>query len=379
MIVPVPLAFVITELEFGGAERCLVRLACGMARRRFSPSVYCLAPRPAAGQDQLVRQLEASGIPVHFLGLRSAWQFPFALFRLRREWSRQAPAVVQSFLFHANVVSALTPSHSPRPAIVSGVRVADPAGWRRRTEAWTSRRVDRVVCVSRSVADFCAAQAGFPQDKLVVIPNGIDVDALSGARGPIPEGLVGRGRRMLLFVGRLHPQKALDWLLSLAPDLLMRLSEHDLVLVGQGPQQAELERMVAAAGLESRVHFAGWRADIPELLAACDLLLLPSRWEGMPNIVLEAMAGGRPVCATRADGVQELLGGQSEAQTADFGDRQRFIANAVRLVQDRQLATRIGQANRRRAAEQFSLTAMIRAYEQLYEHLLSPARGTAGA
>lgn len=375
---PLPLAFVITELDFGGAERCLVRLASGLDRGRFSPTVYCLAPRPMAGQDRLVQQLEAAAVPVRFLGLRRAWQFPLALFRLRRCWSRRPPAVVQSFLFHANVVSAMAPPRAARPAIVTGVRVADPARGRQRIEAWTSRRVDRVVCVSRSVADYCARQAGFPREKLTVIPNGIDVQAYPTRRCPIPPELVGHGRRMLLFVGRLHPQKAVDWLLSLAPDLLARLPDHDLLLVGQGPQQAELQQIVTAAGLANRVHFAGWRPDIPVLLAACDLLLLPSRWEGMPNIVLEAMASGRPVAATCADGVRELLGDQAEMQTADFGDRERFLANAVRLVRDQELAQRIGQANRRRAATRFSRQAMIRAYEELYQQLVPPNRRVPG-
>lgn len=367
-----PLAFVITELDFGGAERCLVRLASGLDRGRFSPTVYCLAPRPMAGQDRLVQQLEAAAVPVRFLGLRWAWQFPLALFRLRRCWSRRPPAVVQSFLFHANVVTALAPPRAARPAIVTGVRVADPSRGRQRIEAWSSRRVDRVVCVSRSVADYCARQAGFPENKLTVIPNGIDVQAYPASRCPIPPGLVGPGRRMLLFVGRLHPQKAVDWLLTLAPEMLAQLPDHDLVLVGQGPQQAELQQIATATGLENRIHFAGWRADIPQLLAACDLLLLPSRWEGMPNIVLEAMASGRPVAATRADGVRELLGDQAESQTADLGDRERFLANAIRLVRDPQRAQRIGQANRRRAATHFSQQAMIRAYEELYQQLGAP-------
>src|SRR6185369_802758 len=118
----------ITELEFGGAEQALVNLATGLNRERFSPMVYSLKPRPK--NDLLVQRLVEAKIPVHFLELRSRWQFFSALSRLTHLFLQQQPQIVQSFLFHANVVATLAAQRAKVPRMVTGIRVADPSTWR---------------------------------------------------------------------------------------------------------------------------------------------------------------------------------------------------------------------------------------------------------
>ena len=106
------------------------------------------------------------------------------------------------------------------------------------------------------------------------------------------------------------------------------------------------ERLAAdceAAGIADRVHFVGWRPDVPELLAASDLLVLPSAWEGMPNVVLEAMASGLPVVASDVEGVRELLGAAGAEQTVPYADTQALAEAVVRLIHDRELAAAIGE------------------------------------
>ncbi len=361
------IALVITELDPGGAERCFVNLAIGLRPHGFETAVYSLAPRPVADRDMLVRRLEQASIPVHFLGARSIWQTPATLRRLRRRLVDDQPNVVQTFLFHANVLGSCAVPGKNRPLLITGVRVADPASWRQRLEAWTSRRADRIVCVSRDVADFCGNRAGFPRDRLLIIPNGIDLAGYPAGRRISP-GQVGlpEDRRVLLFVGRLHPQKAVDWLIGLAPRMFDRLPHHDLVLAGDGPQRAELEQLAARVGVSDRIRFLGHRADVADLLAAADLLVLPSRWEGMPNAVLEAMASSLPVVATKAAGVVELLGPLADRQTVEIGDGDALTNAIVQIADQPALAAELGQANRRRVAEEFSLERMVQAYAQLY-------------
>jgi starch synthase (maltosyl-transferring) len=222
------------------------------------------------------------------------------------------------------------------------------------------------------VADFCDLRAGFPRDRLCVIPNGIDVDAYPDGRRLSP-GQVGLpdDRRVLLYIGRLHRQKAVDWLIRIAPRLFARLPQHDLVLAGEGPERAELERLVGQLGIAGRVRFIGYRTDVPDLLAAADLLVLPSRWEGMPNVVLEAMASGRPVVATKAAGVVELLGPLAERQTVDFGDDDAFVQKIADLAGLSDAASELGPANRHRAAKHFSLQRMLHAYNQQWGQVLT--------
>jgi glycosyltransferase involved in cell wall biosynthesis len=364
------LALIITELEVGGAERCLVNLATGLDRDRFAPVVYSLAPPPAGSASALVDQLRRAEIPLQFVGVRSTWQFGTAVGRLRRLVARQHPQIVQTFLFHANIVGTLACRFRPRPALVHGMRVADPARWRLLAERRLNGFAERVTCVSRSVADFYVQRAGIPESKIVVIPNGIDVAAYTTAP-PLDRAELGvaPGRRLMTFVGRLHAQKGLDWLLELLPGVLSQVPDVDVVLVGRGPERQRLQTAVGSLGLADRVHFAGWRADVPGLLRASCLLVLPSRWEGMPNAVLEAMAAGLPVVSTRVQGVAELLGEAAEPQTAACGDHQEFAAKLVQVLGDRALADQLGRQNRQRAAERFSLAAMCAAYAQLYESL----------
>ena len=364
---PIRLALCITDLDVGGAERCLQNLAVRLDRRRFEPVVYCLGPRPARAEASCVESIEAAGIPVHCLGAQGSWHFLGTVTRLRKLLAAQSPQILQTFLFHANFVGRLAGWQARVPHILSGIRVAEKhARWHLWLDRWTQNLVQRHVCVSRSVADFSVQVARLREDRLVVIPNGIDPSSADVT--PLNLGDLGlaNGRRAITFVGRLEPQKGLPWLLETAPLWLPRVPDCDLVLVGSGGQETELKRLADQLGIASRVHFAGWRPDVAAILAASELLVLPSRWEGMPNVVLQAMACGRPVLATEAEGTRELLGPHSDPQLVTYGDTEALVQKLVAIISDSDFATSLGQKNRHRAAEDFSLQRMVQAYEELW-------------
>jgi len=366
----IPVALCITELEVGGAERCLVELATRLDRERFRPSVYVLAPPP--GDRGCVSALEAVGVDVRFLGIKRKTQLPLAVGRLACLLKRQKPRLVQSFLFHANIVGRLAARLSGVPVVVSGIRVAER---RSRWPLWVDRATDRLVarhvCVSRAVARFAETEGRLPPEKLVVIPNGID---LGRYPAPQPADLGDEGispeRRLVTYVGRLDSQKGLAWLMDTAPAWLGRVAECDLVLVGRGPERATLEDTAARQGIAGRVHFLGFRADIAQILARSELLVLPSRWEGMPNVVLEAMASRLPVVATDVEGVAELLGPGAAAQTVPFGASEALAEKIVGLLGDGQMATQLGRENRLRVEAHFGIERMVSAYESLWTDLV---------
>lgn len=362
------LALVITELDVGGAERCLVNLATRLDRGRFEPFVYCLGPRPQ--DDRLVRRLALASVPVEFLNARTAWQLPRVIRELGRHFCALRPALVQAFLFHANVVASLASRGLKECPVVFGIRVADPARWRIWVETHLARSAARIVCVSSQIAQDWTRRINQPA-KVARIPNGIDIadldaaEALEFTRLGIPAD-----RRLLLFVGRLHRQKGLDWFLPHCPALFADLPQHDLVIVGDGPERGKLVRQAASLGISQRVHFLGWRPDVPSLLKASEILVLPSRWEGMPNVVLEAMAARRPVVCTRVSGTEELLGESSPWQAAPLGDVAGFLERLHKLADDRPFAVELGERNRERLESQFTLAAMVAQYETLYESLV---------
>ncbi len=371
---PLPIGLVITELDVGGAEQCLVNIACSIDRQRFIPHVFVLSGPPRAPYDELARRLRSQQIPTIYLGLTRSWQFLQAVGRLRRQLQEHRLRVVLSFLFHANVVAAAAVNKVPDISLACGIRVADPAVWRQHLERRAVKRADRVICVSQSVADFVRTKLHVSSDLLQVIPNGIalnEIDASAAAdltRFGLPPG-----RRALTVVGRLDYQKGIDWLLELIPRLLDKLPTHDLLLVGRGPARSDLEEQAARLGIAERVHFAGWQPKIPAILKASDLLLLPSRWEGMPNVLLEAMACHLPVVCRNAEGVREVLGPLAPAQTAADNDPQVFIDTVLAILNTKQLRAHLAAENRRRVANFFSRQAMIQAYETLFQTLGAPS------
>ncbi len=369
---PVPIALCITDLDLGGAERQVAELAARLDPDRFRPVVYCLGPRPERDEASCVPRIQQAGIACHCLGGRGARDAPKVAAKLTALLRDQRPAVLQSFLFHANLVGRIAARRAGVPRVVCGLRVAERG---RRWHLWLDRltqaMVDRYVCVSEAVADFARREARLPAEKLTVIPNGID-PARYPATPPADLSQFGirASARVVVCVGRLARQKGQDWLLKSVPQWLGGLPDCHLLLVGDGPDRARLERIVGETGFARRIHFAGFQADVPGILAACTLLVLPSLWEGMPNAVLEAMAARLPVVASDVEGVAELLGPSAAEQTVPCGDGSALASRIASILRGESLARSLGGRNRARVEECFSIEAACRAYERLWDSLL---------
>lgn len=365
------IALCITELEFGGAERSLTELALRLDRGRFAAAVYSLAPRPKNDERSLVPKLESAGIETCYLGGRRTVDAPRVAWKLARRLKAQRAEIALSFLFHANLIGRVAARWAGTPHIISGIRVAErESRWHLLLDRWTSRLVDRYVAVSQAVAEFSDREGGLPRERITVIPNGVD-RAVFAAASPadLSEFGIRPGRRAATYIGRLEPQKGLHELIANARSWLERLPEHDLLIVGDGPQRGELESLALRLGLGERVRFAGWRRNVPEILRASEMLLLPSRWEGMPNAVLEAMASGLPVVSMDVEGVGELLGPQRAEQTAPAGNLQVFADKLLAIASSGELRVRLGAENQRRVEQTFTLDAMAAAYAALFDEL----------
>jgi glycosyltransferase involved in cell wall biosynthesis len=270
------------------------------------------------------------------------------------------------------VLTASLRKRTARWIHVSGIRVADPSRWRQRIESWAARRWQHSVCVSQDVASFAQQRLRLPAPQVSVIPNGINVAPfqLDQQQPSMIPGLP-PGRKLLVSVGRLDRQKGLDWLLDMAPRLLDRCPDHDLVLVGDGPERQSLKTQSFQSGYTERIHFLGWRPDIPRILDASDLLLLPSRWEGMPNVLLEAMASALPVVCRDVHGAMELLGPNNQGQIAVDDTPQAFLEQVTHLASNPASRTTAATQNRQRVLDHFTLESMIQSYADLYSRLLS--------
>jgi glycosyltransferase involved in cell wall biosynthesis len=363
-------AFCITELEVGGAERCLVELATRLDPSRFVTSVACLGPRPRGDRAALAETLEAAGVPARYFNAHGIASAVRVLRQLRRHWQGSRPDVVQTFLFHANAIGAIAARRAGVPRIITGLRVAEPnRRWRRPIERIAGRVADRHVAVSEGVARFACEKIGLLAEKIVVIPNGVvvpkePIEAADLSRLGVPVG-----RRAIAFVGRIDEQKGIEWLIEQLPEIIGRLPQHDLLVVGTGPLAERLRRRAARLGVGDRVHFCGWRNDVPAILAACDLLVFPSHWEGMPNVVLEAMAAARPVVGFDVEGIVDGLGDDASRQIAPRRDRAGFVERLVEIASNAELQGNFGRLNRNRADAELSVLKMVARYEEQYIEL----------
>ncbi len=359
---------VIPTLDRSGAEKQMVLLATGLPRDRFRVEVAALTRLGPLEAD-----LKAAGVPVTLIGKRGKLD-PRTLSRLTRLMKDREIDVVQTWIFAANVYGRTAAHRARVPVVVTAEMAVDL--WKGRMELGLDRFLapwtDRVVGNSQAVVDFYR-KAGVPEAKLSRIPSGIadeeppedDPTQVRASLGVDPEAPV------ILFVGRLAEQKGVHDLL-LALDLLQHVEPTARTwIVGDGPLRTSLEERAEAFRLLEgpRVRFLGHRDDVPRLLKAADLLVLPSLYEGLPNVVLEAMRYRKPVVATAAPGTTEVVvDGETGVLVPVHAPKE--LARAIRdLIRDPDRRTALGEAGRRRVEEEFRIQTMIDRFGELYEEL----------
>jgi glycosyltransferase involved in cell wall biosynthesis len=368
--VPVPhrIALVIPTLDRAGAEKQLVLLARGLPRGEFDVHVCVLTHG-----GPLEAELAEAGVPVSIIGKRGKLD-PMALVRLKKHLAGLRPDLVHTWLFAANSYGRAAALWAGVKRIVAGERSVDP--WK----AWhelaidrcLARRTDRIVVNSSGVRDFYVRH-GLPDDKFTVIPNGVDVRAAMAAdkRACLAELGLPAGARLIGAVGRLWPQKRVKDLIWAADMLKFIRDDVHLLVIGEGPQRERLERYRRQMRIEDRVHFLGHRPDVPRLLPNFDVLWLASEYEGMPNVIMEAMAAQVPVVATDISGNRDLVVPGETGYLVPVGDRGALVRATHKILDDAALAHRLGSAGRQRMLDHFSVAAMVERHAALYRELLA--------
>lgn len=362
--------FVITELFVGGAERCLTELAVGLAKAGDHVRVFSIGSLPQGEQGVLVERLRRHGITIDSADANSLRQAGTAYQKLKRWFRDSRPDVCQCFLFHANVIGAWAARAARVPRCVSGLRVAESKTIRCAIERTAIRRMDRVICVSQGVREFAKSRLHTPEEKLAVIPNGVDIARFETASEFDWTTLDWPANSVVsLYVGRLHPQKGLERLQRQIETIAPTESNRKLLIVGDGPLRSDLSRWADRMGRQ-RVQLLGWMPKVESLMRASRVLLLPSHYEGMPNAAMEAMAAGRPVICSRVEGSDELFSHRPNEQTVDPQNDQQWKDLIESFLLDEAWSDQIGLENQARVRQDFSLEAMISAYRHHYRELV---------
>lgn len=323
----------------------------------------------AEGAGTLRGALEQAGVEVTVIGSRG-WE---RVRRLSRELRRYRPDLVDSRLYIANTYTWLARLLGARFPLLTWARNCKTQGRLHHLANMAAFRSSAVVAVnSERVGQYVRRRYRVPADRLEVVYNGVDIDRFRPAEGRH------RGPVTVLFAGRLVEQKNPMLFVEAAAAIHAVAPETHFLMAGEGPLRRAVEERAKQFGIGEAVTMTGERLDMEELYRGADVFCLTSSWEGLPNVVLEAMACGLPVVATDVGGVAELLRSGREGFLVRPRDTADVVYYGTALVRDAGLRRRMGRAARLRA-EQFSLDRMVRRTEHLYERVLRRAAGEAGA
>lgn len=245
-------------------------------------------------------------------------------------------------------------------------------------ERTLARLTDALVAVSPRVREELLDLGIGRAHRFEVVPLGLDLERFASSeqlRGELRHELgIDATVPLAGIVARLAPIKAHEVLLDAARLLGARPVPPQVVIVGDGERRPALEARAAADGLRGRVHFLGWRADLPRIYADLDVVVLCSRNEGSPVALIEAMAAGRPVVATRVGGVPDVVTDGETGLLVPQDDPPALAQAIARVLDDGELARRLGAAGRPRAVERFGAARLVRDIDALYARLLSEKR-----
>ncbi|HZK91718.1 MAG TPA: glycosyltransferase [Stellaceae bacterium] len=369
----IAVAHLITGLETGGAERMLAQLVAGMDRGRFRSIVISIADIGPMGAA-----IATAGIPVYSLNIRRGMPDPRAVPRLRRVLRQFCPEILQTWLYHADLLGLAARQLGFAPHLLWNVRCTESLGSDavRKMLSWSSGRPDAIVVNSAAGQEFHLA-LGYHPRRWVLLPNGFDVEQLR----PDPErrsrlrAEFGWDERVVAIAlpARYHPMKDHTTFLAAGARFAAHVPDARFALVGSGnePGNPALAATIAAVGLSERVALLGERDDLYTLYPAFDIVSLSSAYgEGFPNVLGEAMSCGVPCVATDVGDCAEIIGDtgavvppRDPAALAAAWERLAALTPPERAAR--------GAAARARIVENFRLDAIVSRYEALYEEVAS--------
>ncbi|WP_315765608.1 MULTISPECIES: glycosyltransferase [unclassified Bradyrhizobium] len=368
---------ILDNLDRGGAQTMLRSVVAGLTARGHIQHIICLNE---IFNEEVVAAMRAAGASVEIIGRPRLYGL-IGLWHLAAELRRRRPDLVHTELPWGDLIGRTAARVAGIAPIVSTVtaRYADKPRLQlwfdRKTAAWA----DRVAFQSAEIVPFSLAHEGVRRDQVQVIPNGVDADDRdrSVAASALRRDHGGGAATILGMVARLHPQKA-------HPDLLeafAKLAGSDirLWLVGDGPDRAQLTEQARALGIADRVVFAGDRGDVRDWIAAMDIFVHPTYFEGLPLAVLEAMAMGKPVITSPVDGLRSLITSGVDGWLVPPGNPDALAEIIGHVVAHPEERAHVAARGAIRALSQYGSDRVVEAYETLFKSVLEARSAGSGA
>ncbi|MCE5325064.1 MAG: glycosyltransferase [Planctomycetaceae bacterium] len=358
----------IGDLRPSGAARSVCEMSRRLSRERFDVQVLALRGGAAS------RWFQDAGVDVSVLGMTRAWH----LLRLRglaERLRRLRPDIVHTHLYQADLIGRPAARLAAVPHLIHTART--PAGrfrpWEFAFTRFLGGYCDRLVCVSESVRKFHQRRSGLPQEKYTLIPDGIDTVRFAPApalrQAVRSEWGVDERQIVVGFVGRLNAQKGIDTLLSAISHLGARGNPVNVVIAGQGPRQPIVRNFIRYGEGGRSCRLLDFVDDVPALLNALDIMVLPSRWEAFGMAAAEAMAVGLPVIVSKSGHLSDLVSDRQTGIIVDSGDSVALSETILELAADTPLRQALGAAAREHVRATYPIEKTVAAHEALYEQV----------
>lgn len=365
--------FLIDGLGMGGAERLLVIYLQHLDRTRFEPRVCVMQVKQ---NNPMAAEIEKLGVPIDFVPVKRLAD-PAALPRLLGYLRRMRPAVLHTQLEFADTLGSTAAKLLGIPT-VSTLHTADAPekgekSYRRLKLRWWILRhfPARVIAVSEGTRQHHLRVGNLPPQKVVTLHNGIDLARFS----PVSSAEIAAMREslgipadapLLVTVAVLRQPKGIQYLLEALPDILRRVPDTRYLIVGDGDHREKLKSIAAEKGVSDHVIFAGTRRDIPQILAAADIFVLPTLTEALPTVLAEAMAAEKPIIASDVGGVPEMLDDGQNGLLIPPADPSALTEACLKLLENPERARAMGKTGRQIVEARFDIQRQVRRLETLY-------------
>lgn len=369
--VPLNVLHIITRLDRGGSSENTLITVAQLDRQRYRPSLMA-GPSSEGAAAILIPHLGRKIRPLHDL---LAFAEMYAKIRQGRYTIVHTHSSKAGILgrWAARLAGVPIIVHTPHGHVFYGYYERVPTYLFIVLERLTARITDKIITLTEAGIREHVERRIAPREKFISIHSGVDLAPYT----ELPPDPAAARKRFGLSpdclvvgsVGRFEPVKGYDILLRAAGLLRTRQPKVQFLLAGEGEEAPHLKRLAEELQVDDRVFFPGWQQELPHVLSALDLFVLPSRNEGMGRVLVQAMAMGTPIVATRVGGIPEVLGEGETGLLVAPDDPIELAAAIERLLTDRELAGKIGEAGRRRASA-YSADKMVADIESLYDTLL---------
>ncbi len=349
---------VITTIDVGGAETHLLSLCRGLVGDGHRVHVVYLK-----GAGTLHPAFAQLGIRPEKMALERPAQLPACVFRLYRHLRRHRYSLVHTHLLKANFAGSIASRMAGNPRVLASKHNDEPQLLQpliARLHRYSSKLDRGVICISRHVLEHTVRHGGVDPRKCHVVHYGVEEAAAAADEGSLRAELgLGASTPVIACVARLVPRKGHVHLLAAMEKIVDERRDAHLGIVGDGPERTDRERRCRERGLEAHVHFLGERLDVPRLLGQIDVFVLASEAEGLGRVILEAMAAGKPVVASRVGGIPEMVVDGETGFLVTPGDSRELAERILAILADRERAAEFGRAGRRRVEQRFSMRSMM--------------------